>query len=231
MSFTNYPLTIERQYFPSTMQQQSNILAGNGGDAQNVTSIKNWNDVHEKGHIALDHYEANPTELNQNLGTNPNTSSTNPQPENEENNEMEQRKSLTKRKSTKKYRKKRKLQDILATTEMMPENGGGVQNVTIENCSVVHEDINTESDHFEANPIEFNHNLSTNPSAFDTNPQLENEEERQTMIDFLDSLNVENAMLKKELLDFTDKYVKLKEENNSIMEELNEEYGKGTLQW
>lgn len=54
-----------------------------GGDAQNVTSIKNWNDVHEKGHIVLDHYEANPTELNQNLGTNPNTSSTNPQPENE----------------------------------------------------------------------------------------------------------------------------------------------------
>eukprot|EP00256_Glycine_max_P053401 XP_014619972.1 uncharacterized protein LOC106795240 [Glycine max] len=65
---------------PSVKPQQSSMmpLPGNGGGVQNVISNENRNAVHENRNIASDHFEANPTELNQKLTTAPNATGNNP---------------------------------------------------------------------------------------------------------------------------------------------------------
>ncbi|TKY67535.1 G-box-binding factor 1 [Spatholobus suberectus] len=170
------------QDFPSTKKQQSSMMPSNGGGEHNVNSIENCKAVHVNRNVASDHFEANPTERNQNLGTDTNASGTNPQLEREEADETEeQRKREAKKKSSKRSRMKIALQDFSSIKKQqsstMPGNGGGEHNVTsFETCNAVHENTNIASDHFEANPTELNQNLSTDPNASGTNPQFEGEE-------------------------------------------------------
>ncbi|XP_068483516.1 E3 ubiquitin-protein ligase BRE1-like [Phaseolus vulgaris] len=126
-------------------------------------------------------FEANPTDLNQNLHIDPNKSAANPLLEKEESDETkEQRKRMEMNKSSKRPKVKIiKLKDISSIKQtqfsMTAGNGGGANNVTsIENCNSIQDKTNIASDHFEANPTEGNRILSTNLSA--TNPQLAKEE-------------------------------------------------------
>ncbi|KAK7341507.1 hypothetical protein VNO80_24438 [Phaseolus coccineus] len=126
-------------------------------------------------------FEANPTDLNQNMHIDPNASAANPLLEKEESDETkEQRKRKAMNKSSKRPKMKIiKLKDISSTKQtqssMTAGNGRGANNVTsIENCNSIQDITNIASDHFEVNPTEGNRILSTKLSA--TNPQLAKEE-------------------------------------------------------
>ncbi|ESW03849.1 hypothetical protein PHAVU_011G047100 [Phaseolus vulgaris] len=93
----------------SIKQTQFSMTAGNGGGANNVTSIENCNSIQDKTNIASDHFEANPTEGNRILSTN--LSATNPQLAKEESDEAkEQRRRQSKKKSAKRSRLKMKVE-------------------------------------------------------------------------------------------------------------------------
>ncbi|XP_020217924.1 uncharacterized protein LOC109801299 isoform X2 [Cajanus cajan] len=246
--------------FSSTKQQQSNMMLGNGRGAQDVIGNGKFNVVHENKNTGVGRIEANPTELNQNLGRNTDEFGIISKHEKEAIDAREEhRKRQAKENSSKGTWIKLKLDDLPSTMKqqpnLIPKNGGGAQNVTsIEDCNVVHENRNIASDHFEANPTTLKQNLSKDPNASCTSPQLENEErneteqmkrneknkpckrsrtkiekERERLIDSVDNLNAENSLLRKQLVDLSDKCVKLKEENNSILEELIEKYGQETI--
>ncbi|KAL2328936.1 hypothetical protein Fmac_022363 [Flemingia macrophylla] len=256
------------------MQQQPDMMLGNGRGAQNVIGNRKYNVVRENKNTGADRTEANPTELNQNWGRNTNAFDIISQHEKEAIDERdEHKKGRPEKNSSKGRRIKIKLRDLPSTKDqqsgLIPKNGEGTQHVTsTENSNVVHENSNTASDHFEANPTELKWNSSTDLNSSSTSPtelkwnsstdlnssstspQLENEErderelikmteknipckrsstmiekERERLIDSVDNLHVENAVLKKQLLDLSDDYVKLKQENKAILEELIENFG------
>ncbi|XP_052733418.1 G-box-binding factor 3 [Vigna angularis] len=157
-------------------------------------------------------------------------------------------------KSFKRRKKIMKLVDIFSAkheqSSMTVRNGGGANNVTsIENSNSIQDKTNIGSNHFGANPTERNRNLSTKLSA--TNPQLTKEEsdeekeqrrqskkksakrsrmkmkmERERLNASIENLGVENAALREKLHDLLHECDKLIENNNSILDELNEMYGK-----
>ncbi|KOM50875.1 hypothetical protein LR48_Vigan08g170200 [Vigna angularis] len=166
----------------------------------------------------------------------------------------EQRKRKAMNKSFKRRKKIMKLVDIFSAkheqSSMTVRNGGGANNVTsIENSNSIQDKTNIGSNHFGANPTERNRNLSTKLSA--TNPQLTKEEsdeekeqrrqskkksakrsrmkmkmERERLNASIENLGVENAALREKLHDLLHECDKLIENNNSILDELNEMYGK-----
>ncbi|KAL9296437.1 hypothetical protein ACSQ67_022333 [Phaseolus vulgaris] len=188
-------------------------------------------------------FEANPTDLNQNLHIDPNASAANPLLEKEESDETkEQRKRMEMNKSSKRPKVKIiKLKDISSIKQTQSSMTAG------------NDKTNIASDHFEANPTEGNRILSTNLSA--TNPQLAKEEsdeakeqrrrqskkksakrsrlkmkvERERLNASIRNLDVENAGLRKELRDLIDEYDKLTGNNDSLMDELNEMFGQETV--
>ncbi|WVZ04504.1 hypothetical protein V8G54_025310 [Vigna mungo] len=136
-------------------------------------------------------------------------------------------------------------------SSMTVRNGGAANNVTsIENCNSIQDKTNIGSNHFGANPTERNRNLSTKLSV--TNPQLTKEEseeakeqrrrqsnnksakrsrmkmkmERERLNASIKNLGVENAALRKELHDLLHEYDKIVENNDSMLDELNETFGK-----
>ncbi|CAJ1933468.1 unnamed protein product [Sphenostylis stenocarpa] len=114
---------------PSINQQQSSVAAGNGGGANNVTSIENRNSVQENTNIASDHFEANPTKLNRKLSTKLKASATNPQLVKEETDEAkEQRRRQSKKKSAKRSRIKMKME-----RERLNES---IKNLDVENAAL-----------------------------------------------------------------------------------------------
>ncbi|KAL5130001.1 G-box-binding factor 1 [Glycine soja] len=171
---------------PSVKPQQSSMmpLPGNGGGVQNVISNENCNAVHENRNIASDHFEANPTELNQKLTTAPNATGNNPHLKEKESDETKEKRKRQENKISAKRTKRKimKLQDIPSTRQghssMMHGNGGASQNVTSnETCNAVHENRNIASDHFEANPTELqNQKLGTEPNASGNKRQLRKKE-------------------------------------------------------
>ncbi|KAK7312358.1 hypothetical protein VNO77_36151 [Canavalia gladiata] len=151
-------LSFQLQDFPSTKQQQSSLISGNGRVAQNATST-----VHEKRNIAFDHFEANPTELNRNLDTGLNASDSNPQLEKQEDEETKKRrKRLANREACKRFRLRKQME-----------------------C-----------------------------------------EELSKSVEYL---SVKNGVLKKKLRDLSEECVELAKENNSLLEELIQEYGQETV--
>ncbi|KAG4386755.1 hypothetical protein AAZX31_11G117700 [Glycine max] len=154
-----------------------------------------------------------------------------------------------------KKRKIMKLQDIPSTRQgqssMMQGNGPASQNVSSnETCNVI------ASDHFEANPTELqNQKLGTEPDACGSKPQLKRKEtaeekeqrrkhqkkiaskrsrmkikiEREKIIDSLESLDDENAVLREELHARTIECERIEKENNALLAELIEQYGEETV--
>ncbi|KAG4973843.1 hypothetical protein JHK87_030664 [Glycine soja] len=147
------------------------------------------------------------------------------------------------------------LQDIPSTRQgqssMMQGNGPASQNVSSnETCNVI------ASDHFEANPTELqNQKLGTEPDACGSKPQLKRKEtaeekeqrrkhqkkiaskrsrmkikiEREKIIDSLESLDDENAVLREELHARTIECERIEKENNALLAELIEQYGEETV--
>ncbi|KAG4979548.1 hypothetical protein JHK85_033506 [Glycine max] len=241
-SFSNlYPMATAGD-LPSVKPQQSSMmpLPGNGGGVQNVISNENRNAVHENRNIASDHFEANPTELNQKLTTAPNATGNNPHLKEKESDETKEKRKRQENKISAKRTKRKIMKNVTSN----------------ETCNAVHENRNIASDHFEANPTELqNQKLGTEPNASGNKRQLRKKEtaeekeqrrkqqkkiaskrsrmkikmEREKLIDSLESLDDEKAALREELHDRTIECEKIEKENNALLAELIEEYGEETI--